>query len=247
MLSAMMPDINPANLSVNEFGIITIEEGIAKEIAKKLLSIDHAEAIPLPVFEATLNNAGDIAALSFQVQGRHLMVDGLISYPENVRLMHILSATSGDWYTYVDTAARLNDKTFTILNMSNDIYTGELVPTDYYKLLFLIKDGGAIDLDKQEDAAVWGILSFIGVPVTGVTLTPSTLNLALGSSFDLSPRVNIIPSIADYQAVTWSSNSAAVAVNWMTGVVTANGLGTGVITVTTGDGGYTATCTVTVP
>jgi hypothetical protein len=99
------------------------------------------------------------------------MVDGLISRPENVRLLKILSAESGDWFTYTGTAVGLDDKKFTILDMANNIYTGDLVSNDDYKLLFLIKDGGHYDLDKQSDGVVLDPLALVGVPVTVLRTT----------------------------------------------------------------------------
>ena len=90
------------------------------------------------------------------------MFDGLVSRPENVRLMALLSTDSGDWYTYVDTIIGLTDKAFTILDMSNKIYTGELDLNGDYILVFLIKDGGSFDLDRQVDGAVFGVLAIVG-------------------------------------------------------------------------------------
>jgi uncharacterized protein YjdB len=250
MLSTIMPDIKPEDLHVNRFGIITVEDWLAKRIAEKLLSIDLAEAITIPVFETVLNNPGETLAASYQVKGRHLMVDGLISRPENVRLLKVLSADSGDWYTYTNNAAVLNDRKFTIQNMSNDIFSGSLEHDGDYKLLFLIKDGGGFDLDKQTDGAVWDPMAFIGVPVTGVTLTPDTLTISVNSAYDLSKRVSIIPSIADNPEVVWSmKGDSAIASVDQSGIVTANSdciEGTVTVTVTTLDGGYTASCAVTV-
>jgi uncharacterized protein YjdB len=245
MLSSMMPSFNPEDFHVNEYGVITIEDWIAKEIKKKLLGIDQAEVVTIPVFEAVLNNPGETAAVSFMVKGSHLMIDELISRPEKVRLMNLLSADSGDWYTYTGTAGGLTDKTFTILDMNNNIFTGDLDADGDYILVFLIKDGGSFDLDKQVDGAVWGVLALVGVPVTGVTLTPVTLNLTLGNSYDLSAGVSIMPSIADNPRVIWSSNSPyAVSVD-RNGVITATGAGTATIVVTTVNGGFTDSCAVT--
>jgi uncharacterized protein YjdB len=245
MIATIIPDINSTDLYANQFGVLIVQDWIAEKIAEKLLSVDKAEAIPIPVFEAELNSPGEIAALSFQVKGRHLMVDGLISRPENVRLMNILSTDSGDFYTYVGTAAELKDKTFTILDMDGNIFTGNLDPADDYKLLFLIKDGGSFDLDKQEDGAVWGILSFIAVRVTGVELATTTLTIPFGNSYNLSDAVVITPAIADNKTVTWSSIGSSLRIN-QSGLVTTMGIGSGTIIVTTNDGGHIATCYVTV-
>lgn len=81
--------------------------------------------------------------------------------------------------------------------------------------------------------------------VTGVTVSPSDLTIYLGESKTLSATVS--PSDASEKGVTWSSsNSNVVSVNSASGVVSAKGLGTAVITATTKDGSKTSTCNVTV-
>jgi uncharacterized protein YjdB len=81
------------------------------------------------------------------------------------------------------------------------------------------------------------------VDVTGVTLDKTTLSMVLFSSQVLTPAT--VPAYATNQNVTWSSNKPAVA-SVIDGTVTAVGMGTATITVTTEDGGKTATCAVTV-
>ena len=82
-----------------------------------------------------------------------------------------------------------------------------------------------------------------GKPVTGVTLDPVTLTLAVGQTATLTATV--APADAGNKAVTWSTSDSAV-VTVSDGTVTAVGAGNATITVTTVDGGYTATCAVTV-
>lgn len=83
------------------------------------------------------------------------------------------------------------------------------------------------------------------IAVTNVALNTTTYTLnAKGEQFTLVATV--FPSNADNKAVTYaSSNTSIVTVN-DNGVVTAVANGTANITVTTIDGGKTATCTVTV-
>lgn len=82
------------------------------------------------------------------------------------------------------------------------------------------------------------------VPVTGVTLAPATLNLAVGDT-PLVLTVGVLPQNATNKAVTWSSDKPAVVTVDANGRVTAIAAGTATITVTTADGGHTATCAVT--
>ena len=82
----------------------------------------------------------------------------------------------------------------------------------------------------------------ITVRVTGVSLN-NTLSLNVGDTSTLTATVT--PSNATNKAVTWSTNNSDVAsVN--NGAITAISNGTAIITVTTIDGNYSASCTVTV-
>jgi uncharacterized protein YjdB len=83
------------------------------------------------------------------------------------------------------------------------------------------------------------------IPVTGVSLDKTTLNLTVGGSETLTATV--APANATNKNVTWSSNNSAVAtVNASSGEVTAVTAGTATITATTQEGGFTASCNVTV-
>ncbi len=83
------------------------------------------------------------------------------------------------------------------------------------------------------------------VAVTGVTLDKTSVSFTeAGKTETLTATVT--PANADNKAVTWTSSDSAVATVSDAGVVTAVANGTATITVTTADGGYTATCTVTV-
>ncbi|MEO1485535.1 MAG: malectin domain-containing carbohydrate-binding protein [Bacteroidota bacterium] len=80
--------------------------------------------------------------------------------------------------------------------------------------------------------------------VTGVSVSPNSLSLAVGNSGNLTATVS--PSNASNQAVTWSSSDTSVASVNSSGTVTANAVGSATITATTVDGSFTATSTITV-
>ena len=88
-------------------------------------------------------------------------------------------------------------------------------------------------------------VSETSVAVTGVTLNKTALTLNIGASETLSATV--APADATNKKVTWKSSDAAVATVDTNGKVTAVKAGEATITVTTEDGGKTATCKVTVP
>ena len=82
------------------------------------------------------------------------------------------------------------------------------------------------------------------VAVTGVSVSPTALNLEEGQSSTLVATVS--PSDATNKNVAWSSNNTSVATVDNDGNVTAVTAGNATITVTANDGGYTADCAVTV-
>jgi uncharacterized protein YjdB len=97
------------------------------------------------------------------------------------------------------------------------------------------------DGNKTDTCAVTVVAQ--GVSVTGVTLSPPTLSLAIGGTSTLTATV--LPSSATEKAVSWSSSAPSVA-TVANGVVTAVAAGSATITVITAEGGKTATCMVNV-
>lgn len=88
------------------------------------------------------------------------------------------------------------------------------------------------------------------VPVTGVTLAPTVLELKVNNENEAEDYITetlvatVAPDNATDKDVTWSSDNTAVATVDENGEVTAKKAGTATITVTAGE--YTATCEVTV-
>ena len=81
-------------------------------------------------------------------------------------------------------------------------------------------------------------------PVTVVMLNKASTTLKVGTTETLIATVS--PSNATNKAVTWASSNTSVATVSASGVVTAKATGIATITVTTSDGQFTDTCTVTV-
>jgi uncharacterized protein YjdB len=80
------------------------------------------------------------------------------------------------------------------------------------------------------------------VSVTGVTLKETKINLGVGTTKQL--EVRITPYYATNQNVSWHSSNPLIASVDEDGLVSAKAEGTVDITVTTEDGGFTATCEV---
>ena len=82
------------------------------------------------------------------------------------------------------------------------------------------------------------------VAVTGVSLNKATTAILAGGNEQLTATV--APATATNQNVSWSSNAESVATVAQNGTVSGVSAGTAVITATTADGSFKATCTVTV-
>lgn len=81
--------------------------------------------------------------------------------------------------------------------------------------------------------------------VTGVTVTPTSIDLPKGGTTQLT--CSVTPAYADDTSVSWESDNTDIATVSSAGFVTAGQQsGTANITVTTTDGSYAATCAVTV-
>ena len=82
------------------------------------------------------------------------------------------------------------------------------------------------------------------IAVTGVALNKLNETISVGESLQLSATV--LPSTATNKKVTWKSGNEAIATVTSSGLVKGVGAGETTITVTTADGGKTATCKITV-
>lgn len=83
-----------------------------------------------------------------------------------------------------------------------------------------------------------------GIPVEGVTLNQTALTLSVGQEVKLMPTVS--PENASNKKVTWKSVDETIAAVDADGMVTAKKVGETTVTVTTEDGGKTASCKVKV-
>jgi uncharacterized protein YjdB len=113
-------------------------------------------------------------------------------------------------------------------------------------LVTAVSPGGATITVTTQDGG-WAATCAVqvnAVPVTGVTLNKTSLTLAIPSGETLIATV--LPSNATDKSVSWSSSNPNIAPVSSVGHVTGVAEGSAVITVTTHDGGKTATCAVQV-
>ena len=149
---------------------------------------------------------------------------------------------------YAGTVAKGTNRTFASTTASTQTITvGTWTRTELSSLR--LKVGGTASSSTSSKRIDFYGASFVveytagTVSVTGVSLDKSTDSVEQGSTTTLTATVS--PSNATDQTVAWSSSNTSVA-TVSNGFVTGVSPGTAIITVTTNDGGFTDTCTVTV-
>ena len=131
---------------------------------------------------------------------------------------------------------------------ANGVTNSYAIASDYqaagniYKLVIVSNHNTQIDYIKIYKKGNGGGAETVAV--TGVTVDPTEWEMEVGDTKELTATV--APAEATNKAVTWKSDDESVATVSNAGVVTAIAAGTATITVTTTDGGKTATCAITV-
>ena len=211
------------------------------DLANATVNVD--EGLAAKNCEAILTNAGKWAATKSQIQfsfagsgasGFYEMKNGLIGTITITLLKDLdknvaLELSTGTCVTLRDGA-----------NSGNYYYIGTTDVGNVNKNLGATgtKQGIAIASNMGTIAPVSS-----DVKVTGVTLSDTAKTLDVNDTFTLTAKV--APDNATDTSVTWESSAPAVA-KVEDGVVTALTPGKATITVKTADGGFTATCDVTV-
>lgn len=117
-------------------------------------------------------------------------------------------------------------------------------------LVSALKEGNAQIIASTTDSTNLSAICEISVnksfvPVTLISIAPSSVKLAVGESFNLD--VQIEPADATNKSINWSSTNSSVASVNTAGQLTANGEGNAIIIASTQDGtNISATCSVTV-
>lgn len=116
---------------------------------------------------------------------------------------------------------------------------GKQVAAGDYQLAYT---DGANTSDKV-DVPAFTVLTAT-VPVTGITLSQKTVSMKVGDTKYVA--ANISPDNATDKVIFCSSEDESIATFGNDGKITAIGVGTTNVTVTTKDGGFTDKCAVTV-
>ena len=125
---------------------------------------------------------------------------------------------------------------------SSSLYEG--TSTAAWGVLFDADNGYRSHPSRYQGLSVRPVLGEPLIPVGNVSLDKTEIILSVGETSTLSATV--LPDNATDKTVTWSSSKTSVATVSPSGVVAGVSSGYAVITVTTIDGGKTATCSVTV-
>ena len=154
-----------------------------------------------------------------------------------------MTLVEGDSQTLIATISPSNAENQKVLWSSSN----SSVATVKEGVVTAIKPGSATITVKSDDggktATCEVTVNAKVYPVTSVSLSKSSATLTEGDEFTLTATIN--PNNATNKNVSWKSSNTSVA-TVSNGKVTAVKAGSATITVTTEDGGKTATCEVTV-
>ena len=155
-----------------------------------------------------------------------------------------ITRTSGDAIGYTITASGFptsysasNLPTGITLNTSTGEMSGTLSSVGVFSTAISASNSEGTDTETLQ-------ITVYPVSVTGVTVSPTNATIETSATQHLS--VTISPANATNQNVTWSSSDNGIATVSASGLVTAVAKGSTTITVTTQDGGFTATSAITV-
>lgn len=215
--------IDSNNYKIDINNTINIELNMNKSSIPKGTSVwanDSSKAYNWYGKASSSNGVSKITSLTFEI----LKADGTLTANTN-RITIKPNATS---YT-----VKTSDDTMKFSSLAVGSYVLSLSATD--------ENGKTAN--KKYNFTVYDNASS-NVSVTGVNITQTSVTVSKGKTSSLTATVS--PSNATNKAVTWSSSNTSVATVSSSGVVTGVSAGTAVITVTTKDGSYKDTCTVTV-
>jgi uncharacterized protein YjdB len=155
---------------------------------------------------------------------------------------------NNNWYGYVSGTSFSAPYVSGIAALAKSVDSG-LTINEFQSLL----QETSVDILQtgKDNSSGWGVIDAYGilyemtvVDVTGVEINPTTMELTAGGSAG-TLSVTVLPRNATNKAVVWQSSNSGVA-TVKNGVVTPLAQGTATISVTTVEGGFTASCTVTV-
>ena len=147
----------------------------------------------------------------------------------------------GEEFTLTATVAPADAADKTVMWMSDD---SNVATVDEGKVTAVAAGTANITVTTKDGGKTATCAVTVVNGVSGVSVNPKEKLLSIGE--ELVIKATITPEDAINKKVTWTSDNEAVAKVDESGKVTAINVGTAKITVTTEDGGKTATCAITV-
>ena len=215
----------------NEIGVVSVDE------TGKVTALKEGSA----TITVTTKDGGYTAKVTVTVKAKPVVkVTGVSLNRESLNL------TEGETSKLV---ATVNPSNASNKNVTWESSKPSVVSVDSKGNIKALKAGSATITVKTKDGGYTAKVTITVkakpvIKVTSVSLDKTSLILTEGGSSKLVVTVN--PGNATNKGVTWSSSNSSVATVDSKGNVKALKAGSTIITVTTKDGSYTATCTVTV-
>ena len=227
ILRAYVEELAPAQQNPIDFGSgVTYDFTGKNKSAWVLMFHGHVHSFTVDDLHCVSDITGSTTATAYDVKR---IACPNMCYGRNNEYGH---NTGAEYYDIEFGTASTYDKT---ADSGKDTAWNVFVVNPSEEKVYAINYGAGIDREVY-----WGE---IVVPVTGVTLNTNSGTLNPGGTTTLTATV--APANATNKSVVWSSSNSGVAtVN--NGVVTAVAVGSATITVTTQDGGFTASYALTV-
>lgn len=206
-----------------------------------------------PIYQVTVNSTGyENVTCSVSINGQITHFEQLIASQEIIHVTSVsldqssLELSVGDTHEFVAKVLPENATNKEVIWSSSD----ESVLTVTDGVITAIKEGKATVTVKTKDGFKSSTCEVTVnkepsiIHVTSVSLDETTLNMETGDRYTL--LATVLPSDASDKSVNWSSSNESVVTVNNKGKITAVSAGQAIITVTTTDGGLTASCTVNV-
>ena len=232
------------DLEIGEGESLTIPDGASLTIGNGATLINEGTVTNNGTLtnNGTINNSGtlpdNINGTGTVNHAPTITTDSLPNGTEGTSYSQTLTATGTAPITWSVTSGSL--PTGLTLNESTGLISG--TPTSEGTSNFTVTATNSGGSDSKPLSIT--ISSATNIPVQSVSLDKTSLELTEGGTGTLIATVE--PNNATNRNVTWESSNTSVATVDANGLVTAVSAGTAIITVTTADGGKTATCEVTV-
>lgn len=151
-------------------------------------------------------------------------------------------------YKTANWSLETGNETLATINQDGRLQAVTDNPGGYVTVKAVTVDGSNLTATKRIYIAAYDGQNSSGdderVPVSGVSLDKTSLELNVSQTYSLTATV--LPENATDKSLSWSSSAENVATVNATGLVRAVSAGQAVISVVASDGGYRASCTVTV-